>query len=128
MMSDLVLPDESYRVMGACFEVYKRMGCGFLESVYQECLAIEFEEQSIPFQAHPKQSLTYRGKTLDAYFIPDFICYDQIIVEIKAVSKIVDEYRSQVINYLSAAQLPLGLIINFGHQPRVEHERIAYTK
>ena len=119
-MSKLILPDESYRIMGSCFEVYKRMGCGFLE--------IEFEIQGIPFQTQPKRELTYREKKLKTYFVPDFICFDQIIVELKAVSKIIDDHRAQVINYLNATQLPLGLVVNFGHHPKVEYERIAYTQ
>ena len=110
-MSNLVLPDESYQIMGACFEVYKRMGGGFLESVYQECLAIEFGLKGIPFQSQPKQELTYRDQKLSTYFVPDFICYEQIIVEIKAVSKITDVFRSQAINYLHATKLPLSCLL-----------------
>ncbi len=127
-MSKLVLPEESYQIMGACFEVYKRMGCGFLESVYQECLEIEFELQGIPYKSQLKQELTYRDKKLTTYFIPDFICCEQIIVEIKAVSNITDAFRSQAINYLNATKLPLGLLINFGHHPKLEYERLANTK
>jgi len=114
--------------MGACFEVYKRMGCGFLESVYQECLGIEFKLQNIPFLAQPKQELIYRDRTLGTYFVPDFICFNQIIVEIKAVSKLTDTFRSQAINYLHATKLPLNLLINFGHYPKLEYERIAHTR
>ncbi len=126
-MSNLVLPDESYQIMGACFEVYKRMGGVFLESVYLECLAIEFGLQGIPFQPQPKQELTYRDHKLSTYFVPDFICYGQVIVEIKAVSKITDVFRSQAINYLHAIKLPLSLLINFGHHPKLEYERLAHT-
>ncbi len=127
-MSKLILPEESYRIMGACFEVYKRMGCGFLEHVYQECLEMEFEFQGIPFQSQPEVRLAYRDKNLTSYFVPDFICYGQILVEIKAVSSLVDGFRAKMINYLHATHLPLGLLINFGHSPKLEYERLAHTQ
>ena len=126
-MSELILPDESYRVMGACFEVYKHMGCGFLESVYQECLEIEFAERGIPFTPQPPLPLQYKGKRLLTHYQPDFICWNQIVVEIKAASCLVDENIAQVLNYLNATKMPLGLLINFGHHPKVEYKRIALT-
>ena len=103
--------------------VYKNKGCGFLEPVYHECLAIEFEIRGIPFISKPAQTLQYRGRTLVQTFSPDFICYEKIIVEIKAVSASVDEHRAQVLNYLSATTCRLGLLVNFGHYPRMEYER-----
>jgi GxxExxY protein len=127
-MSDLVLPDESYRVMGACFEVYKHMGCGFLEPVYQECLRIEFQLQSIPFVEKPLVELAYKDQTLVQRYQPDFICFGQIIIELKAVSALNDEFRSQVLNYLHAVRKPLAILVNFGHHPKLEYERIALTK
>ncbi len=127
-MSQLILPEESYRIMGACFEVYKRMGCGFLEHVYQECLEMEFEFQGIPFQSQPEVKLAYRDKRLTAYFVPDFIFYGKILIEIKAVSSLVDSFRAKMINYLHATQQPLGLLINFGHSPKLEYERLAHTQ
>lgn len=126
-MGELILPDESYKIMGACFEVYKRMGCGFTEAIYQECLAIEFLHCDIPFQSQAHQTLQYRDKILLNHFVPDFICYGKIIVEIKAVSKIVDDFRAKIINYLNATKLPLALIVNFGHHPKLEYERFALT-
>jgi GxxExxY protein len=122
--SELAFKDESYAIMGACFAVYKDKGCGFLEPIYHECLEIEFEIQRIPFRSKPPHSLQYRGRTLVQTFAPDFICYDKIIVEIKAVSALVDEHRAQVLNYLAASQCELGLLINFGHYPRLEYERL----
>jgi len=83
---DLVLRDESYAVMGACFEVFKEMGTGFLESVYEECLEIEFELQRIPFQLQVELPLTYKERRLKKVFQPDFICFDRVVVEIKAAS------------------------------------------
>ncbi|MCA9039892.1 MAG: GxxExxY protein [Planctomycetaceae bacterium] len=111
--------------MGACFEVYREMGCGFLEGVYQECMKIELGEQHIPFQEQPTLNLKYRGLILSQYYIPDFVCYDKIILELKSVKKLADEHRAQLQNYLRATGLKLGLLINFGHHPQLEWERIV---
>ena len=124
-MPNLIYKDESYTIMGACFTVYKEMGCGFLESVYQECLGIEFEFQNIPFESQKELRLTYRQRPLKRTFVPDFLCYDKIIVEIKAVSKLTNEHRAQVQNYLNATDCKLGLLVNFGHYPKVEYERFV---
>jgi GxxExxY protein len=121
---ELIYKAESYAIVGACFAVYKDRGCGFLEPVYHECLEIEFESQGISFLSKPPQTLQYRGRTLVQTFSPDFICYEKIIVEIKAVSASVDEHRAQVLNYLSATTCRLGLLVNFGHYPRMEYERL----
>ncbi len=119
----LLFKDESYKILGACFEVYKEKGNGFIEEVYQECLSIEFELQSVPFIAKPKLELAYKERILNQKYVPDFFCFDGIIVEIKAVKQLTDEHRAQVINYLKATGKKLGLLINFGHHPLLEHER-----
>jgi GxxExxY protein len=93
-MTELVYPKESYTIVGACFNVYNEKGCGFLEPVYQECLEIELDGQTIPFAAHPPLKLSYRGRTLQHQYTPDFICYKKVILEIKAVSQLVDEHRA----------------------------------
>lgn len=124
-MTEILFKDESYRVMGACFEVYKQMGCGFLEAVYQECLEIELELCSVPFVAQKELELRYKGRLLKHRYIPDFICFGQIVLELKAVSAITDEHRAQIHNYLKATGYRLGLIVNFGHYPQVEWERIV---
>jgi GxxExxY protein len=124
----LLYKAESYAIVGACFAVYKDKGCGFLEPVYHECLEIEFESQQIPFLSKAPQTLQYRGRTLVQTFTPDFTCYGKIIVEIKAVSTLVDEHRAQLLNYLSATRCELGLLVNFGHYPRMEYERLINTK
>jgi GxxExxY protein len=124
-MSELLLKDESYRIMGACFEVYKEKGCGFVEPVYQECLEFELQLQDLPFDAQQQLPLHYKGRQLKQIYIPDFICFDQIILEIKAVTKLCDEHRAQVHNYLKATGHRLGLLVNFGHYPKVEWERIV---
>jgi GxxExxY protein len=126
-MAELVYPKESYAIIGACFDVYKDKGCAFHEPVYQECLEIELEFQGIPFRPQEELALFYRGRKLKQKFIPDFICFDKIIVEIKAVSQIVDKHRSQILNYLNATGFDLGLLVNFGAFPKVEYERLVLT-
>jgi GxxExxY protein len=121
----IVFKEESYRIIGACFEVYKQKGSGFLEAVYQECLAIEFGEQQIPFDEKPRLRLEYKGRPLNQQYEPDFLCFGEIVVEIKAVKALTNEHRAQVINYLKATGKPLGLLINFGHYPKIEHERFV---
>jgi len=125
MKSDeLLYQQETFALRGACFEVYKQKGCGFLESVYQECLEIEFVLQEIPFVSQPRQQLEYKGRVLRSEFIPDFICFGIIIVELKAVAALADEHRAQVHNQLKATGHRLALLVNFGHHPDVEIERI----
>ena len=121
---ELLYKDESYAIIGACFEVYKEKGNGFVEPVYQECLALEFSAQKTPFTSQGALRLTYKGTELKQRFIPDFLCYEKIILEIKAVKQLTDEHRAQVLNYLKATGLRLGLLANFGHYPKVEYERI----
>jgi GxxExxY protein len=124
-MAEILYPDESYAIQGACFEVYKDKGHGFVEPVYQECLEIELELRGIPFDAQTPLSLSYKGRTPKQTFKPDIICYGNIVVELKAVIKILDEHRAQVFNYLRASGLRLGYLINFGHYPKLEYERIV---
>jgi GxxExxY protein len=124
-MNEIIHREESYKIMGACFEVYKEKGCGFLEAVYQECLELELADQAIPFRAQQKLQLNYKGRPLKQTYEPDFVCHDKIVLEIKAVSSLTDEHRAQVQNYLRATGHRLGLLVNFGHYPKVESERIA---
>ncbi len=124
-MPEIVLEKESYLIMGACFEVYKEMGCGFLESVYQECLEKELSRQDIPFQSQVALELSYKGQRLLQKYIPDFLCYQQVVLEIKAVSMLANEHRAQIHNYLKATGYRLGLLVNFGHSPKVEYERVV---
>jgi len=124
-MSKLMLEEESYAILGACFEVYKDKGCGFLEAVYQECLEIEFGLRGLPAQPQVPLALTYKGRPLKKKYEADFVCFGTVLVEIKAVSRLADEHRAQVQNYLHATGLRVGLLINFGHFPKVEHERFA---
>ena len=127
-MARLVYADESYKIIGACFAVYKAMGCGFLEAVYQECLEIEFENRNIPFVSQQNLKLTYCNHDLKQRYTADFVCYERIIVELKAVSEITDQHRGQIINYLNATKMKLGLLINFGYYPKLAYERLVLTK
>src|ERR1700682_1441420 len=127
-MTEIICKEESYAIVGACFEVYNNKGCGFLEPVYQECLAIEFNLQNIPATPKPLLTLSYRDRVLTQPYQPYFVCYQKIIVELKAVSALCDEHRAQLLNYLNATGFELGLIVNFGHYPKLEYERIAKTQ
>ncbi len=124
-MALLVYEQESYRILGACFEVYKDKGCGFLEGVCQDCLSIEFRLQNIPYVAQPPLRLTYKGESLAHLYVPDFLCFEKVVVELKATAKLAEDHRAQLHNYLKAGGIKLGLLINFGHYPGLEHERIV---
>jgi len=124
-MKDLIYADECYRIVGACFEVYKDKGSGFLEGVFQECLELELGFQGIPHIAQAPLSLSYKGHNLKQRYVADLVCFDKIIVELKAVEKLADEHRSQLLNYLNATGSRLGLLINFGHHPKLEWERMV---
>src|SRR4051812_39875813 len=121
----LLFEEETYAILGACFEVYRDKGCGFLEAVYQECLQIEFELRKIPATALTPLALSYKGRSLSKAYVADFICWKKVIVELKAVSKLADEHRAQVQNYLHATGLRVGVLVNFGHNPKIEHERFV---
>ena len=125
MNTDLLYEDKTYQIIGACYEVYREKGCGFVEPVYQECLQIEMRLQGIPFVSQQPLALEYKGSVLSCTYIPDFICHDTIIVELKAVKELCEEHRAQVQNYLKATKVKLGLLVNFGHYPKVEIERIV---
>ena len=124
-MSELIYEAESYAIRGACFEVYKEKGFGFLESVYQECLEIEFELAGVPFTSKPKLQLVYKERKLKSTFEPDLLCYDKIVLELKAVTLLTDEHRAQLHNYLKATSYKLGFLVNFGHHRGVQIERIV---
>jgi GxxExxY protein len=121
----ILFKDECYQIQGAIFEVYREMGCGFLEAVYQECLERELSTRGIPFVAQPDLTLAYKGKPLRQTYKPDFICFGKIILELKAVKETGAEHKAQVINYLKATGIKLGLLINFGTHPKVAIARLA---
>jgi GxxExxY protein len=127
-VAEIIYKQESYAIVGACLAVYQDKGCGFHEALYQECLEIELGYRGIPFDAQREVRLTYRGRELRQRFIPDIVCYDKIVVELKAVSELIHEHPAQVLNYLNATGMKLGLLVNFGHYPKLECRRIVLTE
>jgi GxxExxY protein len=123
----LILKDEVYQIVGAAMEVSNQLGCGFLEAVYQEALEIEFAERGIPFTPQMRIRISYKGRLLSKEYVADFVCYDQILVEIKAMKAITGVEEAQLLNYLKATGLPLGLIVNFGAR-QLEWKRYANTR
>jgi GxxExxY protein len=107
----LELEAEAFALRGAIFEVSRMMGHGFLEAVYQECLVLEFQQRGIQFKATPSIPITYKGRTLKQAYVPDFICYDQFVLELKAVRETAAEHRGQILNYLKATNLKLGFLV-----------------
>lgn len=124
-MSDFLLKDESYAIIGACMKVHNELGSGFKEAVYQEALEKEFELRHIDFVRQKRLKLHYKGVQMSKYYIADFLCYNQIVVEVKAVDYLVNEFKKQLLNYLKATNYKIGLLINFG-QPSLEVRRFIY--
>jgi GxxExxY protein len=123
--NELLYSDESYLIRGAVFEVYREMGCGFLEAVYQECLQREFCKQGIQFVSQAELTLFYKQEKLQQIYKADFICYGKIIVELKAAKDLTNEHRAQLHNYLKATGISLGFLVNFGHYPKAIIERVV---
>ena len=114
IMGMYLYQEESYKIRGAVFAVHKELGCGFLERVYQDALEYEFKERGIPYEREKLIQIMYKDKPLGEPYRADFVCYDKIIVELKALSELDGTHRAQVINYLKAAKMKLGLLVNFG--------------
>jgi GxxExxY protein len=125
-MSTLIYKEEAYIIIGCCFEVYSHLGPGFLEAVYQEALAMEFVECGVPFVEFPEMNVFYKKKKLKKKYYPDFLCYGDIILEIKALENLCSEHVGQVINYLKGTNAPLGLLVNFGAS-FLQQKRLANT-
>jgi GxxExxY protein len=123
-MVELLFRDECYAIQGAVFEVYREMGHGFLEAVYQECMEKELLRRSIPFEAERTLALQYKGQALKQVYKPDLICYGKIVVELKGVRAVAPEHQAQVLNYIRAANLQLGLLVNFGAYPKATIKRL----
>jgi len=117
---------ETYKIVGAAMEVHRQLGCGFTEKVYQEALEKEFLLRAIPYRREVRMRVLYKNEVLGTEFVPDFVCYDQIIVELKAVQELDNIHRAQAINYARVAGVDLALLINFG-STSLEHERL-YNK
>ena len=121
----ILLGEECFQIQGAIFEVYREMGAGFLESVYQECLEREFHRVKIPYESQKELALSYRGDPLLQRFRADFICFNAVILEIKAVREIAPEHKAQILNYLKATGLRVGLLVNFGSHSKATVNRFV---
>ncbi len=124
-LENLIYRDECYAIQGAIFDVYREMGCGFLEAVYQECLCRELKSRNIDFISQPELSLCYKGVVLNKKYQPDFICFGKIIIELKTVKKIAPEHEAQILNYLKASGMKLGLLVNYGAFPKATVKRFV---
>lgn len=122
---DILYKDEVYAIIGAAFEVYNTLGPGFLEAVYQEALAIEFSMRQILFKEQAPVAIKYNGETLQTKYYADFLCYSEIMVEIKALECLVSSNEGQLLNYMNGTKLPVGVLINFGNNTKLEWKRFV---
>ncbi|HPF01219.1 MAG TPA: GxxExxY protein [Bacteroidales bacterium] len=123
-MKEIIYKDESFSIVGAAMEVHKTLGNGFLEAVYHEALMIEFEKRGIPYKHEEPLFIKYKEVQLKKSYVADFVCYEKIIVELKALSQLVSDHESVVLNYLKASGFKLGMLINFGASS-LEHKRLV---
>ncbi|MFT5761393.1 MAG: GxxExxY protein [Polaribacter sp.] len=123
MNKELLYKNESYKIIGSCMEVHKELGKGFSEIIYGDALELEFKINNIPYQREVKFNITYKGNLLTHYYFADFVIYDKIILEIKAIQELEGGHLKQTLNYLAASKLRLGLLVNFG-QESVNYKRI----
>jgi len=124
---ELIYKEETYRIVGSAMSVSNTLGCGFLEAVYQEAMEIELKESRVPFETQKRIHIQYKDRILQKEYVADFLCYERVIVEIKAIKKITEIEEAQLLNYLKATKLPLGLIFNFG-APKLEWKRYVNTE
>lgn len=123
-MSELLFKEEVFAIIGAAIELHRELGRGFLEAVYQEAFEIEFMERKVPYELQKRLNILYKGKVLEKEYIADFVCYDKIIVELKALTSLSGNEDAQVLNYLKVTGKRLGLLINFGSYGRLEWKRL----
>ena len=124
-MSELILKDEVYAVIGAAIEVHRELGPGFLESIYQEAMEIELSSRNVPFVAQQPIAVQYKGVTLKKQYFADLVCFEQIIVEIKALAHLSGTEQAQLLNYLKGTGFPIGILINFGSHGKLEWKRLV---
>jgi len=124
-MTDLILKEEVFAIVGAAIEVHRELGPGFLEAVYQEALEMEMKERGIPFESQKPLRISYKGKTLNKEYVADLVCYGQVIVELKALDRLSANEEAQVLNYLKATGLRVGVLINFGSHGKLEWKRFV---
>jgi len=122
----IILKGEVYAIVGAAIEVHKVLGPGFLEPVYQEAMEVELEERGIPFESQKPLAVSYKGRTLGCQYVPDLVCFGQIIVELKALERLCGKEEAQLLNYLKASGLRVGLLINFGSVGKLEWKRFVW--
>jgi len=120
-MTEILFKEESYKIIGACMEVHKKLGSGFLESVYSEALELEFKKNEIPYEREKKLPVYYEDKPLNKYFRADFVCFNSIILELKATKFTIEADRQQTLNNIKATRFKLGLLINFGSSSLTYH-------
>lgn len=125
-MGELILKEEVYAIVGAGIEVHRELGPGFLEAVYQEALEIELREHRIPFEAQKSLRISYKGKTLNKEYFADLVCFGQIIVELKALGRLSGNEEAQILNYLKATGLRVGVLVNFGSHGKLEWKRFIH--
>lgn len=123
-MSELLLKVEVFKIVGAAIEVHRELGSGFLEPVYQEAMSIELASSSIPFEAQKALQIRYKGRKLNKEYVPDFVCYQQIIVELKALAKLSGIEEAQALDYLKATRFRVALLLNFGSRGKLEWRRL----
>ena len=126
-MAELIYKQQSYKIIGCCFEVYNELGHGYLEAIYQEALSLELTKQDLPFIQFAEMSVYYKGLKLKKKYYPDFLCYDDIILEIKAIEAFSSADEAQLLNYLKGTKRPLGLLVNFGAE-KLQYKRFANTR
>ena len=122
---DLLYKDEVFDIIGAAIEVHKRLGHGFLEAVYQEAFEIELNKKAIIYEKEKRLSIMYRGNKLNKYYIADFVCFNKIIVELKAINKLSNDNYAQVLNYLKVTGYKVGVLLNFGSKS-LEYKRLIF--
>ncbi|MGE5609362.1 MAG: GxxExxY protein [Bacillota bacterium] len=121
---EFLLKDETYAVVGAAMEVYNTLGPGFLEAVYQEALEVEFTERGIPFESQKPIMICYKNHLLQKHYIADVVCYGALLTELKAIENLTPREESQLINYMKATGLRVGLLLNFGHPKNLDWKRM----
>ena len=122
-MAELILKEEVYQIVGAAMEVYYQLGCGFLEPIYQQALEIELGRRRIPFEPQQELIISYKGEVLEKKYVADFICFNQIIIELKALNGLSGREIAQLINYMKITGMHVGLLFNFGSTPKLEWKR-----
>jgi len=122
-MAELILKQEVYQIIGAAMDVYYQLGRGFLEPVYQEALEIELRRRGIPFEAQHELIIYYKGQPLEKRYVPDVVCFGQIVAELKVCDRLTGKEASQILNYLKATNNHVGLLINFGSRGTLEWKR-----